>query len=287
MTQRQIPIAQRIQSIFHPSDFSDASEVAFAHALKLAVAAQGSLDIMHVAHGKNVEWEDFPSVRQMLERWKLIPAGSDRGAISPLGIQIHKALVEGHDPVKATLGYLEMHPTDLIVLAVRSHEGRMRWFGKAVGESMAKGSGQMSLFIPHGVTGFVSREDGSVSLKEILIPVTSKPRPQPSIEAAERLIRSLDLPDGQVTLLHVGDEAEMPACRLPTHTGWRWNRVAEAGNPVDVILKKAESLEAGLIIMTTDGPDGFLDGLRGTTSERVLHQARCPVAVLPVGSFLG
>jgi nucleotide-binding universal stress UspA family protein len=204
-----------------------------------------------------------------------------------LGIQIHKALVEGHDPVKATLGYLEMHPTDLIVLAVRSHEGRMRWFGKAVGESMAKGSGQMSLFIPHGVTGFVSREDGSVSLKEILIPVTSKPRPQPSIEAAERLIRSLDLPDGQVTLLHVGDEAEMPACRLPTHTGWRWNRVAEAGNPVDVILKKAESLEAGLIIMTTDGPDGFLDGLRGTTSERVLHQAHCPVAVLPVGSFLG
>jgi nucleotide-binding universal stress UspA family protein len=52
-------------------------------------------------------------------------------------------------------------------------------------------------------------------------------------------------------------------------------------------LKKAESLEAGLIIMTTDGPDGFLDGLRGTTSERVLHQAHCPVAVLPVGSFLG
>jgi nucleotide-binding universal stress UspA family protein len=287
MTQRQIPIAQRIQSIFHPSDFSDASELAFAHALKLAIAAQGSLDIMHVAKENNVEWEDFPSVRQMLERWKLIPPGSDRGAITPLGIQIHKAVVEGHDPVKATLGYLEMHPTDLIVLAVRNHEGRMRWFGKAVGESMAKGSGQMSLFIPHGVPGFVSREDGSVSLKEILIPVTGKPRPQPSIEAAERLIRSLDLPEGQVTLLHVGDEAEMPACRIPTDTGWRWNRVAETGNPVDVILKKAESLDAGLIIMTTDGPDGFLDGLRGTTSERVLHHAHCPVAVLPVGSFLG
>ena len=79
----------------------------------------------------------------------------------------------------------------------------------------------------------------------------------------------------------------MPACRIPTDTGWRWNRVAETGNPVDVILKKAESLDAGLIIMTTDGPDGFLDGLRGTTSERVLHRAHCPVAVLPVGSFLG
>lgn len=49
----------------------------------------------------------------------------------------------------------------------------------------------MTLFIPHGVEGFVSRLDGSVSLRNILIPVTSKPRPQPSVEAAERLIRNL------------------------------------------------------------------------------------------------
>jgi nucleotide-binding universal stress UspA family protein len=39
--------------------------------------------------------------------------------------------------------------------------------------------------------------------------------------------------------------------------------------------------------MTTDGPDGFLDALRGSTSERVLRKAHCPVANLPVGSMLG
>ena len=42
-----------------------------------------------------------------------------------------------------------------------------------------------------------------------------------------------------------------------------------------------------LMVMTTDGPDGFLDGLRGTTSERVLRKAHCPVADLPVGSMFG
>jgi nucleotide-binding universal stress UspA family protein len=42
-------------------------------------------------------------------------------------------------------------------------------------------------------------------------------------------------------------------------------------------------MSADLIVMTTDGPDGFLDGLRGTTSEHVLRRAHCPVAVLPVG----
>ena len=35
--------------IFHPSDFSPASELAFAHALKLALEAKADLEIMHVA----------------------------------------------------------------------------------------------------------------------------------------------------------------------------------------------------------------------------------------------
>ena len=52
------------------------------------------------------------------------------------------------------------------------------------------------------------------------------------------------------------------------------------------MLQIAVDLAADLIAMTTDGPDGFLDGLRGTTSERVLRKARCPVANLPVGSML-
>ena len=34
--------------IFHPSDFSTASEVAFGHALKIALQAKAKLDIMHV-----------------------------------------------------------------------------------------------------------------------------------------------------------------------------------------------------------------------------------------------
>jgi hypothetical protein len=145
----------------------------------------------------------------------------------------------------------------------------------------------MTLLIPYGVEGFVSRQDGSVSLRNILIPVTIKPRPQPSIEAARRLIHRLQLPAGIVTLLHVGSAAETPSMRVPQDTDWTWNRISTAGDPVEIILQTASELHADLIVMTTDGPDGFLDGLRGTTSERVLRKARCPVANLPVGSMLG
>jgi hypothetical protein len=33
----------KVQSIFHPSDFSEASEIAFVHALKAALVTQATL----------------------------------------------------------------------------------------------------------------------------------------------------------------------------------------------------------------------------------------------------
>jgi hypothetical protein len=137
------------------------------------------------------------------------------------------------------------------------------------------------------VEGFVSLADGSISLQNILIPITRKPRPHPSVEAAARLIRNFRLPAGMVKLLHVGSAAEMPSLKLPEDTGWTWNGVARVGEPSNTILQTATELRADLIVMTTDGLDGFLDGLRGTTSQRVLRKAPCPVLNLPVGSMLG
>ena len=276
-----------VKSIFHPSDFSEASEVAFAHALKIALVAGATLTMLHVEASHSTEWQEFPGVRDTLERWKLIPMGSSKSVVGKLGIKVKKVIASSKDPVKACLGFLEKHPEDLVVLAVHQREGRARWLEKSVGEPIARGAGQMTLFIPHGVEGFVSRQDGSISLRNILIPVTRKPSPQPSVEAAARLIRNLQLPAGVVTLLHVGPAAEMPSIQLPKDTDWTWNRVVKAGEPTDTILRTAAELPADLIIMTTDGPDGFLDALRGTTSERVLRKARCPVANLPAGSMLG
>jgi hypothetical protein len=99
------------------------------------------------------------------------------------------------------------------------------------------------------VEGFVSRRDGSISLRNILIPVTSKPCPQPGLEAAARLIRNLQLPAGIVTLLHVGSAAEMPSVKLPEDTDWTWNRVAEAGEPADTILRSVLPLGTSVVVL--------------------------------------
>ncbi|HEY3719491.1 MAG TPA: universal stress protein, partial [Roseiarcus sp.] len=40
---------------------------------------------------------------------------------------------------------------------------------------------------------------------------------------------------------------------------------------------------ADLIVMPTAGHVGYLDALRGSTTERVLRQAPCPVLAMPAG----
>jgi nucleotide-binding universal stress UspA family protein len=277
----------RAPSVFHPSDFSEASEIAFAHALKIALMAGATLHMLHVSDQSHTPWDEFPGVRETLERWGLLPAGSARSAVAALGIDVRKVVTHDRDAVKASLGFLARHPADVVVLAVHRRDGGLHWFHKSVGEPIARGSGQVTLFVPHGVEGFVSRATGELSLRSILIPIAWKPSPQPAVDRAARFVHDLGLAHGTFTLLHVGEAGDAPAVRCPDVPGFTWNRITASGHPVDRILEVADDTTADLIVMATDGPDGFLDGLRGTTSVRVLNKARCPVANLPVGARPG
>ena len=79
-----------LQNVFHPSDFSPASERAFAHALKAALTAKAGLTILHVSQQRETEWMEFPGVRETLERWRLLPKNSQRSDVSKLGIDVKK-----------------------------------------------------------------------------------------------------------------------------------------------------------------------------------------------------
>ncbi|MFN7291993.1 MAG: universal stress protein [Pirellula sp.] len=287
MIENRLHPERKVSAIFLPSDFSEGSEIAFIHALKLALASKALLTVLHVQPNSTANWEDFPGVRETLERWKLIPDGSPKSAVAKLDIEVRKVIANNSDPVKECINYLQVNDADLIVLAVHPREGIMRWLGKSVGEPIVRDAKQMTLFLPNGVNGFVSREDGSVTLRNILIPIAETPDPQPAVEAVMRLIENLELSAGTVTLLRVNPPVDAKPVVIPDDSGWTWNELVLDGDPAHMILKAADQLSADLIVMTTDGPDGFLDGLRGTTSERVLSRAKCPVGNLPVDSLLG
>jgi nucleotide-binding universal stress UspA family protein len=274
-----------IESVLHPTDFSEGSLVAFYHALKTALLAKSAFTLFNVSPDGEPEWTNFPGVRETLERWALIPKNSPRSAVGELGVHVRKIVADMRDPVKAVLGYLERHPVDLIVLATRQRDGNARWLAKSVSEPIARTVRQMTLFIPGGAKGFVAAEDGSVHLKRVLIPVAQSPDAQPAVTAAAQLVQRLNCAEGTFTLMHVGGPETMPAVHCPEVSGWRWSQELRKGEVIQSIVGAAKDLGADLMVMSTDGRNEFLDSLRGSHSERVLRHGAAPLLTVPVGAL--
>jgi nucleotide-binding universal stress UspA family protein len=275
------PAVSPIKTIFHPSDFSEGSEVAFAHALKIALVAGAELDMLHVSEERDVTWTEFPRVRAMLERWRVLPPNSPRHAVTSIGVEIRKVVMQGSDPVRAAERFLQESPTDLVVLAAHTRQGRARWTRSSRSQPIAKAAAAAALFLPYGCEGFVSRADGSTSLRNVLLPIDSAPNPEPALEAARRLTWGLQCPEVTFTLLHVGGSGDMPAVRTEEQPGWTWQKVTRDGETVETILAVADECAADLIVMTTAGRHGFLDALRGSTTERVLRSGANPLLAIP------
>lgn len=280
-----------IESVLHPTDFSESSLVAFHHALKAAMSARAKLTLLHVSTDASSQWSDFPGVRETLERWGALPEGSPRSAVARLGIGASKVVAEGPDPVAAVLRYLDTNHADLIVLATSRRGNHIPWLGKSVSAPVTRKAGQMTLLIPGDVRGFVSGQDGSVRLSKILIPIARTPRPEPALRAAARFVQKLNSPEGTFMVLHVGTANTMPALRYPEVPGWTWQKELHSGEVIEGIVKTAKDFAADLIVMPTDGRNGFLDVLRGSHSERVLRYSTAPLLTIPTTShasrFLG
>ena len=273
----------RIHEVFHPTDGSKGSEAALLHALRISLAAEARLTLMRVSPEGNSPSDDFPDVRGMVARWQTRQANGMR--IPELQVRWHAA--RGNNPLRSCLQSLKRTPAELIVVATHQRDGKMNWLATSVAEPLARTSGEMTLLMPEGCPGFVRADDGALTLRSILIPVAARPSPQPAIEAARRLMLYLPEGEGTVTLLHVGKPASAAPVCLPEVSGWKWNHVVRSGDVIATILETAADVSADLVAMTTRGRHGFLDALRGSTTESVLRQSQCPMLTMPVGSFLG
>jgi nucleotide-binding universal stress UspA family protein len=153
-----------------------------------------------------------------------------------------------------------------------------------VAEPIARGAHAMTLFLPNGLGGFVDSRTGAPSLRRILIPVCTQPAPQPAVRAIVDLLKTCGLVDPTLTLFHAGAEPDMPAVEIPAQdTALTFTRLARPGDPVEQILTAARETGADMVVMSTAGHHGFLDALRGSTTERVLRKLSCPLLTVPVG----
>jgi len=281
MTDGQPPA---LRAIAHPTDFSVGSELAFDHALRIALSCKARFDLLHVGHDElePTDWLAFPAVRRTLSNWGLLPEDSPREAVAAqLGIYVSKVAIIDRGAVRGILRYLGDHPADLIVLATHGRHGPPRWLQGSVAEPVARQSAAWTLCIRHGARGFVLPESGEVRLRHVLVPVDHAPSPGLALDAVAKLTDVLGAGDVALHLLHVGKAGDMPAA-VPQAGHARVERITRQGEVVAEILAAADAVQADLIAMASAGRRGFLDEIRGSTTERVLREAPCPVLIVPV-----
>jgi nucleotide-binding universal stress UspA family protein len=270
--------------IVHPTDLRAASEGAFHHALKIAVAGRSRLTLAHVHTYEAEEAPDiaaYPQVRSTLIRWGLLPEGAAQDEVSEkLGLYVSKTEVLAANAEAGLARMLQSQNAAMVVVGTRALTGLQRLFGRSFSETLARDAKVPALFVPDGARGFVDGREGSVRLNTVLVPVAEDPGATGAVRAAAGLAELL----GQqcvVHLLHVGRPGDMPSVTLTPRAPTR--EIVREGPVVDTIDKVAEEIGADLIVMATAGHKGFLDALRGSTTEGVVRTARRPVLAVPAG----
>jgi nucleotide-binding universal stress UspA family protein len=277
MAEQASPTVPFVRSIFHPSDFSKASELAFAHALAIALIRKTELVIMHAGRGSLDDWAQFPPVRKTLEQWQVLAPGSPRFAVfEKLAIRVTKVSARG-DPVQASIAHIEKHKPDLVVLATRGQHGLPLWLKPSISQAIARRSHAMTLFVPRGCRGVVS-VDGVIRLHRVLLPIDHEPDAQEAVIRAVRAAEAFGDDIVEIMILHVNGSA-LPQFNRPESQVCSWKELWRKGDIVAAILDAAQ--ETDLIIMATEGRHGVFDALRGSVTERVVHGAPCPVLAVP------
>jgi nucleotide-binding universal stress UspA family protein len=272
-----------IRSILHATDFTVSSELAFAHALKIALAGKTKLYLLHADPDsvEEVDWSAFPGVRRTLARWGVLPDGSPMSDVGDkLGIHLAKVSAPDRDPVRAIVRFVSDHGNDLIVLATHGREGLPRWLRGGRRTGCPRGGH------PDPVPAARNARLRRPGERRRAAPHRPDPDRSPA-PAARRSARGRTAVPDAVAVRHRAapdvrrEESDMPALELETATPFTVTRETRSGDVVDEILAAAAGGQADLIGMATAGHQGFLDAVRGSTTERVLRHAPCPVLAVP------
>src|SRR6266568_921061 len=259
-----------LRSIVHPTDFSDLSATAFAHALRIALAARCKLYLLHVSQYDAAEALAFPHAQRLLAQWGLSEEDDAAWVVAgKLGIEVENIRLKLQEPMRAIADFLSAHDSELVVLATHWREG-------SVAEAVFRRSRIPTLFIAPGARGFVDQVSGDVKLRRALVPVDFSPPADRTVDIIQRFGQLLTGAHIAVDLLHVG-EAAPPVHAVSSNAPALPPVILRSGHVVQSIVDAAIEFDADVIAMPTAGHHGVLDALRGSTTERVIRHAPCPV----------
>jgi len=246
----------------------------FVHALCLATAAEGELEIVDVRKG-HPDRSDL-GVRRTFEHWRMLPAGSQRHDVENLGLKVKKIVKPGHARHEIAKR-LAKHPHDILVIGTEARVGIAHLFGLDLAEYLANSQRQTTLYVPKNAKPFANPETGEVTLNKIVVPVAEDPAAEPSFDLVRRLQSFLPDQPMEVVGIHAGDIFPYVSPSALEGLSYRETMVDAEDSVAHAIALAAFQEKADLIVMSTNGRDTISQRIMGSVTEQVLRKAPCPV----------
>jgi nucleotide-binding universal stress UspA family protein len=286
----------RVKNILCPVDFSTASLRAADYAIALASNYEANLHLFHVISPMLYSADQYAfnvgEIVQSMERtatkeMKKLEKKAEAAGVS-FKHEIHTGDVESE--IRTAI---DATKADLLVMGTHGLRGLEKWFMGSVTEKMLRRSPIPMLTM----RGAKKIEKTPPALGRILVTTDFSEGTNNALAYAFWLAQESQ---AKITLLHVISdyapetlEAGEPSLAVSVRRrlekmipeevlNWCDATVrVEAGNPYKVILKILSSEKIDLLVMNIHGK-GMLDrALLGSTAERVVRAADCPVVLIP------
>lgn len=297
----------QIDRILYPTDFSKSAEQALTHALFLAEQFEAELHLLHavVLHADDPHnpAHHFPSTEEILRRLYDIAASAMAELTEPhkdRPVEIREAQRRGFSAAQVILDYAAEHDVDLIVMGTHGRRGPRRMLLGSVCEEVVRLAGCPVLSLRQLEESRPIEEIG-----RILVPVDFSRHARQIVGYAKEIA---DRFDATLQFLHVIEEHSYPYFYAPISGYSLSEHVTELqerslaafdqllgdspgpdvtteryvvnGEPAAKILEFAGEQASDMIVIATRGLTGVERLLLGSTAERVVRGADCPVLTI-------
>jgi nucleotide-binding universal stress UspA family protein len=286
----------RIQSILCPVDFFPASLQAVDYAIGLARNCSAKLHLLHVVSPVLYNDEDYPlrlsDLVESLEKESGLQLNKLKDKARAAGVAVAAATRTG-DVKNEILSSIRKVKADVLVMGTHGRRGLEKWFLGSVTERMLRRS-PIPVLTVHGSRKPIK---GVPLPGRILVTTDFSEGTAQALNYAFLLARSNR---SHVILMHVLEEMRALTSeqyrdelakrlnadlrKLIPADARKWCDIEtriESGTAYYTILKILKKEKINLLVMNTHGK-GMLDrAVLGSTSERVVRSAKCPVFLVP------
>ena len=286
----------RIRKILVATDFSPASKHALDHAQALASRMGAEVHVLsvHIEQGNLHGLANFPNLDDIEKQLLGQARAKMRDFLADRGNDLIAEVISDQDEASAILRYAEHRGIDLIVMGTHGRNVATRFFlGSVAAEILRRAP------VPVLVTGS-EHAAGNGETGRILVPVDFSDVSLELLQHAASLASALD---AAIDVVHVSDPQSLPPYYARTF-GEKQQRMAEqalqkllaaasleveyttavlTGKADEVIVDLAAARKHDMIVLASAGRSRLSQMLLGSTADRVIRKAPCPVLAWRAG----